>query len=95
VDPGKYDIDVTPPPESGYPRWSFDNVDVTQDVSGLQVVVPQGVSIPVRVVANAEPVAGATVRILTLPDTKGRAARERAQATTDADGAGALLLPNP
>jgi hypothetical protein len=95
VDPGEYDIDVTPPEESGYPRWSLDNVDVTQEVSGLQVVVPQGVSIPVRVVAGTEPVAGATVRILTLPDTKGRAARERAQATTDADGQGSLLLPNP
>ena len=95
LDPGVYDLDLTPPQGSGYPRWSSDNVQAFEDTSGLQVVLPDGVLIPVHVRAMGGPVGGATLRILAISETEGRPPRERAQGMTDPLGDATVLLPNP
>jgi hypothetical protein len=95
VDPGTYDLELTPPEGSPYPRWSWDGVTVLEDTHGLELVLPEGVPIPVEVEADGTAVAGAAVRILVLDEVKGRPPRERALATTDEVGQASVLLPNP
>jgi hypothetical protein len=95
VPPGTYDLELTPPDGTSYPRWSSDGVPVPADTTGLQIVLPDGVQIPVSVQVDGRPVSGATVRMLVLPQDGSRPPRERASAVTDETGAAIVLLPNP
>jgi len=95
VDPGYYDLEVTPPEGSELPRWSSDNVPILEDVAGLEIVLPEAIPIPVVVRSEGLPVSGATVRMLVINKDGGRAPRERAKAVTDELGEAVLVLPNP
>jgi len=95
VDTGTYDLEMTPPEGSLYPRWSADNLTVGEDQIGQRLVLPEGVSIPVRVRAGGLGIDGATVRILVLGAAEGSVPRERSVAVTDENGDTVVLLPNP
>jgi hypothetical protein len=95
VDPGVYDLEMIPPEGSPHPRWSSDNVPAEEDLTGLQIVLPEGIPIPVVVRYGESPVSGATVRMLVVSEEGERAPRERSAAVTDETGEAVLVLPNP
>jgi hypothetical protein len=94
VDPGVYDLEVTPADGSSYPRWAAESVGVAGGEVTLDIQLPPASRIDGQVVApDGTPAADVDVRVYLI--TQSGFARLRGQARSGDDGSFTMILASP